>query len=425
MAFAAGGALLRVAARSVARRGVPVVGAARSARLHTSPQAASLITDGPAFGLTDDQREFQQLAQDFAANELAPHMQEWDAAAVFPVETMREAAKLGFGAIYTSDTHGGTGLSRLDAAIIFEALSAGCVSTTAYLTIHNMCSWLVDEFGNDTQKETFIPKFAAMDLLASYCLTEPGSGSDAAALRTTATKDGDHYVLNGSKAFISGAGDTDVYFVMCRTGGPGPKGISCIVVEKGTPGLSFGANENKLGWNSQPTRAVIFEDCRVPVENLLGQEGQGFNIAMKGLNGGRVNIASCSLGAAQAALEQTIEYTSAREQFGKPIVANQAVQYKLAEMATDLHASRLIVRAAATAMDNKDPNSPGLCAMAKLSATDKCFDIVNDALQLHGGYGYLKDYKIQQYLRDIRVHQILEGTNQIMRMVISRGMLQG
>ncbi|KAM4627126.1 isobutyryl-CoA dehydrogenase, mitochondrial isoform 2-T2 [Polymixia lowei] len=356
----------------------------------------------PAHGLSDEQKEFQKVAFDFAANEMAPHMAEWDEKEMFPVETMRKAAQLGFGGIYVQPDVGGSGLSRLDTSVIFEALSTGCVSTTAYISIHNMCAWMIDTFGNTEQREQYCPDLCSMDKFASYCLTEPGSGSDAASLLTTAQLKGDHYVLNGSKAFISGGGDTDVYIVMCRTGGKGPRGISCLVVEKGAPGLSFGKKEKKVGWNSQPTRAVIFEDCTVPVTNRL---------------------ASCSLGAAHACVQLARDHVLVRKQFGETLSNNQFLQFKLAEMATKLVASRLLVRQAATALQENRPDAVSLCAMAKLFATDECFNICNQALQMHGGYGYLKDYAVQQFVRDVRVHQILEGTNEVMRMIISRHLL--
>uniref|UniRef100_A0A6Q2XJ04 Isobutyryl-CoA dehydrogenase, mitochondrial n=1 Tax=Esox lucius TaxID=8010 RepID=A0A6Q2XJ04_ESOLU len=364
-----------------------------------------------AHGLSTEQREFQKVAFDFAANEMTPYMAEWDEKEIFPVETMRKAAQLGFGGIYVQPEVGGSGLSRLDTSVIFEALSTGCASTTAYISIHNMCNWMIDTYGNIEQREKFCPELCTMNKFASYCLTEPGSGSDAASLITTAKLEGDHYVLNGSKAFISGGGDTDVYVVMCRTGGKGAKGISCVVVEKGTPGLSFGKKEKKVGWNSQPTRAVIFEDCLVPVTNRLGQEGQGFNIAMSGLNGGRINIASCSLGAAHACVQLARDHLLVRKQFGETLSNNQFLQFKLAEMATKLVASRLLVREAALALQEGRSDAVSLCSMAKLFVTDECFNICNQALQMHGGYGYLKDYAVQQFVRDIRVHQILEGMN--------------
>jgi len=383
------------------------------------------VTSVNAFsGLNEEHQQCYQLALDFAKNEMAPYMKEWDEKEYFPVDTMRRAAELGFGAVYIKDDVGGSGLTRLHASLIFEALSHGCVSTTAYISIHNMAIWMIDQYGTDEQRHRWLPELASMKKFASYCLTEPNAGSDAASLTTTAKKSGSDYILNGSKMFISGAGDTDVYTVMCRTGGPGPDGISCIVVEKGTPGLSFGKKEKKVGWNSQPTRAVIFEDCRVPQSHLVGlKEGQGFKMAMNGLNGGRVNIASCSIGAAQASLEAAKEHILVRKQFGKPLAYFQNNQFKLAEMATNLVACRLMVRNAAIAMDSNHPDTVSLCSMAKLFATDTSFDIVNQALQMHGGYGYLKDYRVQQYLRDIRVHQILEGTSEVMRMIVSRNLL--
>ncbi|XP_048369187.1 isobutyryl-CoA dehydrogenase, mitochondrial isoform X1 [Sphaerodactylus townsendi] len=378
----------------------------------------------PSVGLTEEQKEFQKVAFDFAAKEMAPYMAEWDEKEIFPVETMRKASQLGFGGIYVQPDVGGSGLSRLDTSIIFEALSTGCVSTTAYMSIQNMCAWMIDTFGSQEQRHKYCPSLCSMEKLASYCLTEPGSGSDAASLLTTAKRKGDAYVLNGSKAFISGGGDADVYVVMCRTGGSGPKGISCMVVEKGTPGLSFGKKEKKMGWCSQPTRAVIFEDCAVPVANRVGEEGQGFNIAMKGLNGGRINIASCSLGAAHACILLARDHLKVRKQFGEILASSQYLQFRLAEMATRLVASRLMVRNAARALQENREDAVALCSMAKLFATDECFAICNQALQMHGGYGYLKDYTVQQFVRDIRVHQILEGTNEVMRMIIARSLLQ-
>ncbi|XP_025320636.1 isobutyryl-CoA dehydrogenase, mitochondrial isoform X1 [Canis lupus baileyi] len=375
-------------------------------------------------GLNEDQKEFQKVAFDFAAREMAPNMAEWDQKELFPVDAMRKAAQLGFGGVYVRTDVGGSGLSRLDTSVIFEALATGCTSTTAYISIHNMCVWMIDTFGNEEQRHRFCPPLCTMEKFASYCLTEPGSGSDAASLLTSAKRQGDHYILNGSKAFISGGGESDIYVVMCRTGGPGPKGISCVVVEKGTPGLSFGKKEKKVGWNSQPTRAVIFEDCAVPVANRIGNEGQGFIIAMKGLNGGRINVASCSLGAAHASVVLTRDYLSVRKQFGEPLANNQYLQFKLADMATRLVASRLIIRNAAVALQEEREDAVALCSMAKLFATDECFAICNQALQMHGGYGYLKDYAVQQYVRDSRVHQILEGSNEVMRMLISRSLFE-
>ncbi|XP_034522001.1 isobutyryl-CoA dehydrogenase, mitochondrial isoform X2 [Ailuropoda melanoleuca] len=355
---------------------------------------------------------------------MAPNMAEWDQKELFPVDAMRKAAQLGFGGVYIRTDVGGSGLSRLDTSVIFEALSTGCTSTTAYISIHNMCVWIIDTFGNEEQRHKFCPPLCTMEKFASYCLTEPGSGSDAASLLTSAKRQGDHYILNGSKAFVSGGGESDIYVVMCRTGEPGPKGISCIIVEKGTPGLSFGKKEKKVGWNSQPTRAMIFEDCTVPVANRIGNEGQGFIIAMKGLNGGRINVASCSLGAAHASVVLTRDYLSVRKQFGESLASNQYLQFKLADMATRLVASRLMIRNAAVALQEEREDAVVLCSMAKLFATDECFAICNQALQMHGGYGYLKDYAVQQYVRDSRVHQILEGSNEVMRMLISRSLFQ-
>jgi len=375
------------------------------------------------FTLTDDQRAFQDMARAFAAEHLAPHAAEWDETGHFPVEKLREAAKLGFAGLYCTEEFGGTGLTRLDAAILFEELSAACPSTAAYISIHNMVAWMIDSFGNAEQKSRWLPPMFAMDILGSYCLTEPGSGSDAASLRTRAERDGDHYILNGSKAFISGAGATDLYLIMCRTGGPGPKGISAIVVEKGTPGLSFGKKEKKMGWNSQPTAQVILEDCRVPVANRLGEEGDGFKFAMKGLDGGRINIAACSLGGARACLDQAREYMNSRQQFGSKLSDFQALQFMFADMATELDASRLMVHRAADALDKGNPNATTWCAMAKRFATDYGFKVANDALQLHGGYGYIKEYPVERLVRDLRVHQILEGTNQVMRMIVARKLL--
>jgi len=376
------------------------------------------------FALTEDQRAVEDAARRFAVDRLAPYAAEWDEKAFFPVETMREAAALGFASIYVKSDVGGSEMSRLDAAIIMEELSAGCTSTAAFISIHNMASWMIDRYGSDAQRQRFLPALVTMEKIASYCLTEPGSGSDAAALKTRAVKDGEHYVLNGSKAFISGAGVSDVYVCMVRTGEDGPKGISCIVVEKGTPGLSFGKHERKMGWNSQPTAQVIFEDCRVPVANRIGAEGEGFRIAMSGLDGGRINIGACSVGTARAALEEAQSYVSERKQFGRAIADFQATQFKLADMATELEAARLMIRNAASALDRRDGRATMLCAMAKRFATDTGFKIANDALQLHGGYGYLKDFPAERHVRDLRVHQILEGTNEIMRVIVSREMFR-
>lgn len=376
------------------------------------------------FELSEDQTLIQDAARRFADDRLKPDAARWDEEKIFPVDVMREAAELGFAGIYTRDDVGGSGMSRVDAALIFEQLSRGCVSTAAFLSIHNMVSWMIDSWGTEDQRQRWIPRLATMELIGSYCLTEPGSGSDAAAMRTKAVRDGESYVLNGSKAFISGAGTSDLYVVMCRTGESGPKGVSTIVVEKGTPGLTFGANERKMGWNSQPTAVVNFEDCRVPVENRLGEEGQGFSFAMQGLNGGRINIGACSLGGAAEATDLAIDYAKGRNQFGKAVADFQATQFKLADMATELEASRLMLLRAADALDRKDPSAPRLCAMAKRFATDLGFKIANDALQIHGGYGYLKDYPIERIVRDLRVHQILEGTNEIMRVIIAKELLK-
>ncbi|PTS81901.1 MULTISPECIES: isobutyryl-CoA dehydrogenase [unclassified Caulobacter] len=372
------------------------------------------------FSLSDDQLAIQDAAKAFAVGQLAPHSSRWDEEKFFPVDVLREAAQLGFAGIYVNEDVGGTGLSRLDASIIFEALSYGDVPTAAYLTIHNMASWMIDRFASEALRQKYLPRLTTMDLIASYCLTEPGSGSDAANMRTSARLDGDHYVLNGGKAFISGGGVSDIYVVMARTGGEGAKGVSAFVVEKGTPGLSFGANERKMGWNAQPTAQVNFDDCRVPVANRIGQEGEGFRFAMMGLDGGRLNIASCSLGGAQFALDTAKAYMESRSQFGRQLKEFQALQFKLADMATELEAARLMVRNAAHALDNRHPEATKLCAMAKRFATDAGFQVANDALQLHGGYGYLQDYPLERIVRDLRVHQILEGTNEIMRVIIAR-----
>ncbi|MCA1297228.1 isobutyryl-CoA dehydrogenase [Stappia indica] len=376
------------------------------------------------FTLGEDQRAFQDVAAQFARDEMEPHAREWDETSTFPVETMRKAAELGFGGIYVGDDVGGSGLGRLDAAVIFEELAKGCTSTAAYISIHNMASWMIDRYGSDEQRRRFLPDLCAMQRFASYCLTEPGAGSDAASLRTRAVRDGDHYVLNGSKAFISGGGVSDVYVTMVRTGEDGPRGISCVVVEKGTPGLSFGAQEVKLGWKSQPTAQVDFTDCRVPVANRIGEEGEGFRIAMAGLDGGRLNIGACSLGAAQTCLDRTTAYMRERRQFGKALAEFQALQFRLADMATELEAARLLLHKAAILVDAKAPDATRTAAMAKRLATDTGFKVVNEALQLHGGYGYLRDYPIERYLRDVRVHQILEGTNEIMRLIIARDLLK-
>ena len=374
--------------------------------------------------LSDEQFAIQDMARNFASEKLAPHAKQWDEDKHFPVETLKEMAGLGFAGIYLQEEHGGSGLSRFEAALIFEALSGGCTSTAAYMTIHNMASWMIDSFGSAEQRAKYLPLLTSMELIASYCLTEPDSGSDAGAMRSRAVRDGDEYVLNGSKAFISGSGVSDVYVAMVRTGDDGPKGVSCFIIEKGTPGLSFGANEKKMGWNNQPTAQVIFEDCRVPVENRIGEEGEGFKFAMMGLDGGRLNIAACSLGTAQRAFDMALEYAKTREQFGQSIAEFQAIQFKLADMATDLEAARLMLYEAAKTLDEGKPEKTRKSAMAKRFVTDTCFDVANEALQIHGGYGYLQDYEVERMVRDLRVHQILEGTNEIMRMIIARDLLK-
>ncbi len=375
------------------------------------------------FTLSAEQEAFHDLARRFAESELAPHAAEWDRDCTFPVEALRKAAALGFGGIYVRDDVGGSNLTRLDAALIFEGLARGCASTAAYVSIHNMASWMIDSYGTDAQRRRFLPRLASMEHFAGYCLTEPGAGSDAASLRTSARREGDHYVLNGTKAFVSGGGHADVYVCMVRTGGPGAGGISCLAVERDTPGLGFGAQEKKLGWHSQPTAMVIFEDCRVPAENLIGTQGQGFGIAMAGLDGGRINIAACSLGAAQASLEIARDHLLQREQFGRRLAEFQALQFKLADMATNLEASRLMIHRAAATLDAGTPDATMVTAMAKRFATDAGFEVCNQALQLLGGYGYLMDFPVERHLRDLRVHQILEGTNEIMRLIIARRLL--
>jgi alkylation response protein AidB-like acyl-CoA dehydrogenase len=376
-----------------------------------------------AFSLTEDQIAIRDMAQGFATETLAPHAVRWDEEKHFPVEEMRQAAALGMGGVYIAEDVGGSGLTRLDATLIFEALATGCPTVAAYISIHNMCAWMIDRYGSDEQRQAWLPKLCTMEHLASYCLTEPGAGSDAAALKTRAVRDGDHYVLDGQKQFISGAGVSDIYVVMVRTGEAGPSGISTLVVENGTPGLSFGANEKKMGWNAQPTRAVIFENARVPVANRLGPEGIGFKIAMAGLDGGRLNIGACSLGGAQGALDKALAYAQERKAFGARIADFQALQFKLADMATELEAARTFLWRAAAALDEKTPDATKLCAMAKRVATDTGFEVANQALQIHGGYGYLADYGIEKIVRDLRVHQILEGTNEVMRMIVARSLV--
>ena len=375
------------------------------------------------FALNDDQVAMRDMAANFASERLAPQAVHWDEAKHFPIAEMREAAALGMGGVYIREDVGGSGLSRLDAALIFEALATGCPTISAYISIHNMCGWMIDAYGTDEQRHRFVPKLCSMEHLASYCLTEPGAGSDAAALKTRAARDGEHYVVTGQKQFISGAGVSDVYVTMVRTGEDGAGGISTLVIDKDSAGLSFGAEEKKMGWNAQPTRAVIFDQVRVPVANRLGPEGIGFKIAMAGLDGGRLNIGACSLGGAQAALDKSIAYMAERKAFGRSIDQFQALQFKLADMATELESARTFLWRAAAALDAKDIDATRLCAMAKRVATDTGFNVANDALQLHGGYGYLADYGIEKIVRDLRVHQILEGTNEIMRLIVARSLI--
>jgi alkylation response protein AidB-like acyl-CoA dehydrogenase len=372
------------------------------------------------FSLTDDQRAIEDAARAFAAAELAPHSARWDEEKHFPVDVLKKAAELGFAGLYVAEDVGGSALSRLDASIVFEQLSYGDVTTAAFLSIHNMASWMIDRFAGDELRKRYLPRLTSMEMIASYCLTEPGAGSDAAAMKTTAKKDGSDYLLNGSKAFISGAGVSDVYVVMARTGGDGAGGVSAFVVEKDFPGLSFGAQEKKMGWNAQPTAQVNFDDCRVPEANRIGAEGDGFKFAMAGLDGGRINIASCSLGGAGFALDTAKAYLESRKQFGRALKEFQGLQWRLADMATELEAARLMVRRAAHALDQKSPKATQYCAMAKRFATDAGFEVANQALQLHGGYGYLRDFPLERIVRDLRVHQILEGTNEIMRVIIAR-----
>jgi len=372
------------------------------------------------FDLTDEQREIQDLARRFTADAITPFAAEWDEKHIFPRDTIRAAAELGFAAIYVSEESGGIGLGRMESALIMEAMAYGCPSTSAFISIHNMASWMIDRFGSSAVKDRYLPSLVTMDRIASYCLTEPGSGSDAAALKTKAVREGDHYVVSGSKAFISGAGANDLYVTMVRTGEEGPKGISCLVIEKDMPGVSFGANERKLGWHSQPTAQVNFDSVHVPVDNLVGKEGDGFRIAMMGLDGGRLNIGACSLGGAQRCLDEAIAYTKERKQFGQAISDFQNTQFMLADMATELEAARALLYVAAAKVTANAPDKTRFAAMAKRLATDTGSKVANDALQLHGGYGFLQDYPIERFWRDLRVHSILEGTNQIMRMIIGR-----
>ncbi len=375
------------------------------------------------FDLSDEQIAFQELARDFAQNEMLPHAAEWDAKTIFPEETLRAAAALGFGGIFVGEDVGGAGLTRQDATIIFEELAAACPSTAAYFSIHNMVAWMVDQYGSEAQRQRFLPSLVTMEHFSSYCLTEAGAGSDAASLATSARLEDDRYIVNGSKAFISGGGRSDLYVVMCRTGGPGPAGISALLVPSDSDGLSFGKREVKLGWNSQPTAMVHFEEVAVPKENLLGEEGQGFKIAMAALDGGRLGIAACSIGGARQCFEAARDHMTVRKQFGRPLADFQALQFKLADMATELEAARLLLWRAAALVQAKDHRRTSYAAMAKRLATDTGFRVCNEALQTHGGYGYLRDFPIERYLRDLRVHQILEGTNEIMRLITARDLL--
>jgi len=375
------------------------------------------------FNLNEDQRQFADLAQQFSQEELAPFASKWDEEHHFPKDVIQRAGELGFCSLYSPEAEGGMGLSRLDSSIIFEQLSMGCTATTAMLTIHNMATWMVTSFGSQTLRDEWSESLTTGQKLASYCLTEAGAGSDAASLKTKAVREGDEYVISGAKMFISGAGATELLVVMCRTGDEGPKGISAIAVPADAAGVIYGKAEDKMGWNAQPTREITFTEVRVPVSNLLGEEGQGFTFAMKGLDGGRINIATCSIGTAQAALERATQYMNERKQFGKPIAAFQALQFKLADMATELVAARQLVRLAAFKLDEKDPEATAYCAMAKRFATDIGFQVCDAALQLHGGYGYIREYPLERHVRDVRVHQILEGTNEIMRLIIARRLL--
>lgn len=372
------------------------------------------------FDLNEDQRAIQDMATSFANDQVVPHCLDWDRERHFPADVVRQTGPLGFGGIYVRDDVGGSALGRLDAVLVFEALAKACPAFSSFISIHNMASWMIDLFGSEEQRQRFLPKLTSMEWLASYCLTEPSAGSDAAALKTKAVRDGDDYILNGAKQFISGAGDNDIYVVMARTGGDGPKGVSAFVIEKDTPGLSFGAIESKMGWHMQSTRQVIFDDCRVPAANLLSSEGLGFRIAMAGLDGGRLNIAACSLGGAQSAFDKALAYAAERQAFGQTIDRFQGLQFKLADMETDLSACRMLLYGAAARLDAKAADASKWSAMAKRFVTDKGFEIANEALQIHGGYGYLHDYGIEKLVRDLRVHQILEGTNEIMRVIIAR-----
>ncbi|WP_339346594.1 acyl-CoA dehydrogenase family protein [uncultured Sphingomonas sp.] len=376
------------------------------------------------FDLTDDQREIQELARRFTADRITPFAAEWDEKHVFPRDTIKAAAELGFAAIYVSEESGGINLGRLEAALIMEAMAYGCPATSAFISIHNMAAWMIDRFADADLKARYLPDLVTMERIASYCLTEPGSGSDAAALNTSARRDGDHYVVNGTKQFISGAGENEVYVTMVRTGAEGPKGISCLVIDKDMPGVSFGANERKLGWHAQPTRQVIFDNVRVPVANRVGAEGEGFRFAMMGLDGGRLNIGACSLGGAQRCLDEAIAYTKDRQQFGRPVADFQNTQFTLADMDTELQAARYLLYVAAAKVTAGAPDKTRFAAMAKRLATDTGSSVVDRALQLHGGYGYLMDYPIERFWRDLRVHSLLEGTNQVMRMIVGRELVR-
>ena len=376
------------------------------------------------FDLTDEQREIQALAQRFTADRITPFAAEWDERHIFPRDTIKAAAELGFAAIYVSEESGGINLGRLEAALIMEATAYGCPTTSAFISIHNMASWIIDRYGSAELKARYLPDLVTMERIASYCLTEPGSGSDAAALKTSARRDGDHYVVNGTKQFISGAGENELYVTMVRTGVDGPKGISCLVIERDMPGVSFGANERKLGWHAQPTRAVTFDNVRVPVANRLGAEGEGFRFAMAGLDGGRLNIGACSLGGAQRCLDEAIAYTRDRQQFGTALSEFQNTQFMLADMETELQAARCLLYVAAAKVSAGAPDKTRFAAMAKRLATDTGSSVVDRALQLHGGYGYLMDYPIERFWRDLRVHSILEGTNQVMRMIVGRELVR-
>jgi alkylation response protein AidB-like acyl-CoA dehydrogenase len=375
------------------------------------------------FALTEEQQAIQEMARVFAADNLAPHALEWDETGHFPEDVVRSVGELGLAGIYVREDVGGSGLGRQEAVLIFEALAHGCPSIGSFISIHNMVAWMIDQFGTEEQRQAWLPKLCSMELIASYCLTEPGSGSDAVALRTKADRDGNQWKLNGTKAFISGGGHSDIYLAMVRTGAEGPKGVSAVIVEDGTEGLSFGANEKKMGWRAQPTSEVQFDDCKIPADHLLGEEGMGFKYAMAGLDGGRLNIAASALGAAQSALEKALRYSQERKAFGRKIGEFQALQFKLADMETRLQAARALLYKAAWKLDRKDHDASKFCAMAKQFVTDAAFETANDALQIHGGYGYLSDYGMEKIVRDLRVHQILEGTNEIMRMIVSRALL--